>query len=162
MKYLKRYNENSSDESGCKNKVGYTEQELKDIFQLNLEDNSEFDVLDIRVIYNKFYIDTLVFMELTIDFSNSLEFDKHYKSWNDGNRTKEIGNKYGLPTSEPISYKDYVYDVSKKSIDIICKKYDLEVCKDIEGPSKMEVSHTSWDNTTEFDIRFTVRKIKTI
>jgi len=49
MKYLKRYNENVSDDDICKLKTRYSQQELKDIFMLNLEGNNEFDVLGIEV-----------------------------------------------------------------------------------------------------------------
>ena len=50
MRYLRKYNDNVSEKIDCKYRTGYSEQELKDIFALNLEDNNEFDVSDIRVV----------------------------------------------------------------------------------------------------------------
>jgi hypothetical protein len=44
---LAKYNEDSSARHTCKDLIGYTYIELKDIFELNLEDNPHFDLIDI-------------------------------------------------------------------------------------------------------------------
>jgi hypothetical protein len=119
MRYLRKYNDNVSEKIDCKYRTGYSEQELKDIFALNLEDNNEFDVSDIRVVIgphlNGEEIGKIVaIVTLVEDFSSnpdyiSLQGDISKIKLMIANKNKEllnmIGRKYDLVISTTISVR---------------------------------------------------------
>ena len=131
MKYLRRYNE--AKEFGhihskiCKGLTGYTSSELSDIFELNLEDNTEFEVLDINICVVKEYLDPtsidqdlsyvkIINIELTETFQNDL-LQKNLEVFKSQNSHKMN------------SVQSYLLMVNNKILNVIGRKYDLLIDK---------------------------------
>lgn len=143
MKYLRKYNENELDD--FRSKTGYSEQELKDIFMLNLEDNDKFDISDISVkswvipVADKnFDVGIGIIVELTEDFSNNQEFLSLHTLKHEWAKALSKGNRY---------IDEYISNVNKKLVDIIGRKYDLEI-------NIIELSHES---AAKLNVEFSVR-----
>lgn len=139
MKYLKRYNESIDKVDTCIELTGYTFDQLKNIFQLNLEDNGEFEVLDVHgwllPCDNEFDTDQrkIVSIELTEDFGEEFSYSPL--------------RQYARGAQEY-----YITTTSKKLLDVIAKKYDLKI-------GKVELRGMLGNN--EFRVSFRVEKNNT-
>ena len=134
MKYLRRYNESWSHDAVCKSLTGYTYEELKAIFELNLEDNSEFELSNVDgIIDNEGPNDIEVMsIELIEDFSNNNMIAKH------------TANSSGYSQREVIN--DEIARINTKILYLIAKKYDLNIYNidvlDYRGNNKYRVKFT--------------------
>ena len=72
MKYLKPYNESIDKVDTCMELTGYTYDELVDLFTLNLEDNSEFEVVSVTgyLLPTHIHNRSIVSIEITEDISS--------------------------------------------------------------------------------------------
>ena len=165
MKYLRKYNEetipNSLLEFNCKHKTGYSEEELIDIFTLNLEDNKEFDVIDAsaEVVPGELYrgpdlmssiTKGIVAVKLTEDFSNNKDY---------------LSQKINYDDLYVNSMLPIVKRANKKLLDVIGKKYDL-VIDQYEGYNWVKYIvyiEQGWARNTKpthrYEVGFSVNKI---
>jgi len=151
MKYLKKYNESIASSSDkvdtCMELTGYTYDELVDLFTLNLEDNSEFEVVSITGyllpthIHNFHYINrSIVSIEITEDISSE---------------NAELLNNaiHNLRNSMQVAQREYHISIfNKKLLDMIGKKYDLKIGKfelrGMLGGNRYRVAFTVEKNNT--------------
>jgi hypothetical protein len=112
MKYLRRYNESWSHDDVCKSLTGYSYEELKSIFELNLEDNGEFELTDIDGIINHVgpNDDEVMSLELIEDFGDNAEISNALTS---------------LKSREIIT--DEIARINTKILYVIARKYDLDI-----------------------------------
>jgi hypothetical protein len=107
VKYLKRYNE------GIDMFKTYTKDELEEIFLLNLEDNTEFDLVNIElIVLNPDDPLSNYIIKLTENFTNNalLDISKFAKM-----RLIRIKRQIVIDKNKRLLYK-------------IGKKYDLDIC----------------------------------
>jgi len=102
MKYLHKYNEATDSHKAL---TGYTKQELLDIFKINLEDNTDFEIIEVYV------MDGGAIIEIVEDFNNSKNVEL---------LSPPISNS----TSQSINL---IKMINTKLLNIIGKKYDLDV-----------------------------------
>jgi len=119
MKYLKPYNESIDKVDTCMELTGYTYDELVDLFTLNLEDNSEFEVVSVTgyLLPTHIHNRSIVSIEITEDISSE----------NAELLNNAINN---LRNSMQVAQREYHISIfNKKLLDVIGKKYDLEIGK---------------------------------
>lgn len=148
MKYLRKYNDNVSEKIDCKYRTGYSEQELKDIFALNLEDNNEFDVSDIRVVIgphlNGEEIGKIVaIVTLVEDFSSNPDYISLQGDFSRRNSFNEI--------------KLMIANKNKELLNMIGRKYDLAI-----SPITVRINQSDNRSGMIYNVEFIVNKIHTI
>ena len=148
MKHLKRFNESQD---------SYTKEELKDLIMISLEDNDDFDVVDLFITdatANKH--DTRMMLRIDESFSNNVEIfdlekqaidksdefvkqEQHMNSIFIRNsnlqdkqkaQKKEITKKYKIHAEYlelESKLKKEILEINKKVLNRLCKKYDLEI-----------------------------------
>lgn len=146
MRYLKRYNENVSSDT-CKLKTGYSQQELKDIYMLNLEGSNEFDVLGIEVriwtvpaaLTSHGKIDNEIHLEIEEDFGANSKFDI--------SEVRILSSGISIPI---MSLCEYASNLNKRLIDMVGRKYDLEI--------EIDPDDSSWSSPTTLHMNFKISK----
>ena len=134
MKYLKKYNESIDKVATCMELTGYTYDELVDLFTLNLEDNSEFEVVRITgyLIPDLPSIKDVVSMSLLEDISSE--------------------NAERLKNAKLDQREHHISTFNKKLLDMIGKKYDLKIGKvelrGMLGGNRYRVAFTVEKNNT--------------
>jgi hypothetical protein len=166
MIYLKKYNENKSNESTCEFITGYSEQELIDIFELNLEDNTEFDVFNVSVsvIPHSFLQSAnswgrvkapraAVIVSIVEDFGNNLGYLNIVKDnilkWSHPLTIEQQKSKNIYIES----IRPMIKNINTKLLSVIGRKYDLML-------NVIEVKINQSDNIRKnrYSIEFTVNK----
>jgi hypothetical protein len=134
MKYLRRYNESYNT---CKSLTGYSYDELKEIFELNLEDNSEFELSNVDgIIDNEGPNDIEVMsIELIEDFSNNDMIAKY------------TANSSGYSQREVIN--DEIARINTKILYLIAKKYDLNI---------YNIDVLDYRGNNQYRVKFTVKR----
>lgn len=144
MKHLKRFNESQD---------SYTKEELKDLITISLEDNDDFDVVDLFITdatSNKH--DTRMMLRIDESFSNNVEIfdlekqaidksdefvkqEQHMNSIfirnsNLQDKQKAQQDKYKIHAEYlelESKLKKEILEINKKVLNRLCKKYDLEI-----------------------------------
>jgi hypothetical protein len=135
VKYLKRYNETHDISAQCEELTGYSISELISIFEINLEDNVEFDVTRVTAhvmphnIFDQWNetaaIDVdrqVVFIELTEGFVDNKEVSLIISK---RNSLTQYADKIEVDSK----LEKLLCDVNKKLLYMIGRKYDLKIGK---------------------------------
>ena len=133
MRYLKRYNEATDSHKAL---TGYTKQELLDIFTISLEDNTDFEIIEVYVMDGVYG----AIIEIIEDFNNSKNVEL---------LSPPVSNN----TQASISL---IKMINTKLLNVIGKKYDLDVSacdvrvlnQDVYSANKYKVMFVVKKNTT--------------